>query len=39
RLSDVLGLKVAIDHRGEGGSVTIRYSTLDQLDEVVRRLS
>lgn len=39
RLSDVLGLKVAIDHRGEGGSVTVRYSTLDQLDEVVRRLS
>lgn len=39
RLSDALGLKVAIDHRGEGGSVTIRYSTLDQLDEVIRRLS
>lgn len=39
RLSDALGLKVAIDHRGEGGSVTIRYSDLDQLDEVVRRLS
>jgi len=39
RLSDTLGLKIAIDHRGEGGSVTIRYSNLDQLDEVVRRLS
>lgn len=39
RLSDTLGLKVAIDHRGEGGAVTIRYSSLDQLDEVVRRLS
>lgn len=39
RLSDVLGLKVAIDHRGEGGSLTVRYSNLDQLDEVVRRLS
>lgn len=39
RLSDALGLKVAIDHRGEGGSITVRYSTLDQLDEVIRRLS
>ena len=38
RLSDALGLAVAIDHRGEGGEVKIRYKTLDQLDEVIRRL-
>jgi ParB family chromosome partitioning protein len=39
RLSDELGLKVTIDHKGEGGTVSIRYSKLDQLDEVVRRLN
>jgi hypothetical protein len=31
-------LRVAIDHRGEGGVMHIRYASLDQLDEVVRRL-
>ena len=39
RLSDALGLAVAIDHRGKGGELRIRYKTLDQLDEVIRRLS
>jgi len=38
RLSDTLGLAVAIDHRDRGGALTIRYRSLDQLDEVVRRL-
>jgi ParB family chromosome partitioning protein len=38
RLSDVLGLAVGIDHRGNGGVLRVRYRTLDQLDEVVRRL-
>ena len=38
RLSDVLGLTVIIDHRGEGGALQIRYRSLDQLDDVVRRL-
>jgi len=38
RLSDALGLKVTIDHRGERGTVHIQYRDLDQLDEVVRRL-
>ena len=38
RLSDALGLTVTIDHRGKGGAVQIQYRTLDQLDEVVRRL-
>src|SRR5581483_2774585 len=34
-----LGLTVDIDHEGRaGGSVKIRYKTLDQLDEVTRRL-
>jgi ParB family chromosome partitioning protein len=38
RLSDALGLAVAIDHRGKGGELRVRYKTLDQLDEVIRRL-
>ena len=38
RVSDALGLKVVIDHRGEGGVVRIQYRNLDQLDDVVRRL-
>ena len=38
RVTDELGLVVAIDHHGAGGVVRIRYRTLEQLDEVVRRL-
>jgi len=38
RLSDALGLAVNIDHRDRGGILSIRYRSLDQLDEVVRRL-
>jgi ParB family transcriptional regulator, chromosome partitioning protein len=38
RLSDALGLVIAIDHRGQGGQLRICYKDLDQLDEVIRRL-
>jgi ParB family chromosome partitioning protein len=38
RVSDVLGLAVSIDHRGEGGVLQVRYRNLEQLDDVVRRL-
>ena len=38
RVSDALGLRVTIDHRGDGGVMHIRYAGLDQLDDVVRRL-
>ena len=38
RLSDALGLVINIDHRGKGGVLRVRYRTLDQLDEVIRRL-
>jgi ParB family chromosome partitioning protein len=38
RLSDALGLAVTLDQRGHGGVVQIRYRTLDQLDDLVRRL-
>ncbi len=37
-LSDVLGLKVSIDHKERGGKVEIKYRTLEQLDDVCQRL-
>ena len=39
RLSDVLGLHVAIDHREQGGRLEIRYRTLEQLDDICVKLS
>jgi ParB family transcriptional regulator, chromosome partitioning protein len=38
RVSDALGLAVAVNHRDPGGSVQISYRNLEQLDEVMRRL-
>ena len=38
RLADALGLVVAIAGRGEAGEIRIRYSRLEQLDEICRRL-
>ncbi len=38
-LSEALGLQVSIDDRGGKGTVTVRYVTLEQLDELCRRLS
>ena len=37
-VSDALGLAVTIDHRRNGGAVHIRYRSLDQLRDVMRRL-
>ncbi|KXF79254.1 chromosome partitioning protein ParB [Paramesorhizobium deserti] len=37
-LSDVMGMKVDINHREKGGDVRIRYASLEQLDEICRRL-
>ncbi|MBX3584070.1 MAG: ParB/RepB/Spo0J family partition protein [Rhizobiaceae bacterium] len=37
-LSDVTGLSVAISHKEKGGEVRIGYRTLDQLDDLCRRL-
>ena len=39
RLSDVLGLHVAIDHKDQGGRVEIRYRTLEQLEAVCAKLA
>jgi ParB family chromosome partitioning protein len=38
RISDALGLAVSIDERKRGGTLTIRYRSLEQLDDVLRRL-
>lgn len=39
QLADALGLPVALDDRGgKGGSLTIDYKTLEQLDGVIARL-
>ena len=37
-LGDVLGMAVSIDHRAQGGSVSIRYRSLEQLDIICKRL-
>jgi ParB family transcriptional regulator, chromosome partitioning protein len=39
-LSQALGLAVTLKHKGQtGGTVTITYKTLEQLDEISRRIS
>ncbi|MDP1914432.1 ParB/RepB/Spo0J family partition protein [Brevundimonas sp.] len=37
-LADALGLKVQLTDRGGKGELTIRYGTLEQLDDLCRRL-
>ncbi len=39
QLGDVLGLNVRISHGEKGGTLTLAYSTLDQLDMVCQRLT
>jgi ParB family chromosome partitioning protein len=39
QLSEALGLQVSIDHKGPGGSVSIKYRSLDQLDDITARLA
>lgn len=39
QLGDLLGLKVGIVHDGKSGSVTLAYSSLEQLDMICQRLS
>lgn len=34
-----LGLRVSISAQGQGGTLSIQYQTLDQLDEVIERLT
>lgn len=37
-LSNVIGLNVTVNHREKGGEVRISYKTLEQLDDLCRRL-
>lgn len=37
-LADVIGMKVIIRHGKKGGNLKIHYSSLEQLDEICRRL-
>lgn len=39
QLGDILGLKVQVVHKGQGGAVTLNYTSLDQLDMICQRLS
>ena len=39
QLGDMLGIKVQVTHKGQGGAVTLHYSSLDQLDMICQRLS
>jgi len=39
QLTDMLGVKVEVVHKGHGGTVTLHYSSLDQLDMICQRLS
>lgn len=37
-LSDVMGLRVAVNHKQSGGEIRIAYRTLEQLDDLCRKL-
>ena len=37
-LGDLLGLSVSIDHRGPGGTISMRYGSLAAFDNLLRRL-
>jgi ParB family chromosome partitioning protein len=39
QLGDILGLRVVVAHKGQGGAVTLHYSSLEQLDMICQRLS
>lgn len=39
QLGDLLGLSVRVSHGAKGGTLTLNYSTLDQLDMICQRLS
>ncbi|MDG4884434.1 ParB/RepB/Spo0J family partition protein [Mesorhizobium sp. WSM4884] len=37
-MTDTIGMIVSIEHKGKGGTLRINYRTLEQLDELCRRL-
>ncbi|MCA9620622.1 MAG: chromosome partitioning protein ParB, partial [Myxococcales bacterium] len=38
RFSRRVGAKVAVEHKGKGGQVVIRYGDLDELDRIIANL-
>ncbi|MEE8294352.1 MAG: ParB/RepB/Spo0J family partition protein [Sphingomonadales bacterium] len=38
KLSEGLGLRASVDHKGKGGKLVIHYKDVDQLDEVCKKL-
>lgn len=38
-LSNLLGLKVEIDFSGKGGRIVFHYASLEQLDDILHRIS
>ncbi len=39
RLSDAIGLRVIIDNKGTSGTVQIQYRSVEQFDEIMRRIT
>jgi ParB family chromosome partitioning protein len=39
QLGDMLGVRVQVTHKGEGGTVSLNYSSLEQLDMICLRLT
>ncbi|MEE9271953.1 MAG: ParB/RepB/Spo0J family partition protein [Robiginitomaculum sp.] len=39
KLSSYIGLQVSINHKGQGGKLSINYKTPDQLEAVIKRLN
>ncbi|WP_136621622.1 MULTISPECIES: ParB/RepB/Spo0J family partition protein [Mesorhizobium] len=37
-LTDTIGMIVSVDHKGKGGTLRVSYRSLEQLDELCRRL-
>ncbi|TIT98641.1 MAG: ParB/RepB/Spo0J family partition protein [Mesorhizobium sp.] len=37
-MTDTIGMIVSIEHKGKGGTLKVNYRSLDQLDELCRRL-
>ena len=38
-MTNALGMPVAIETKGKGGTLSISYASLDQLDDILKRLS
>jgi ParB family chromosome partitioning protein len=38
-ITNLLGLKTEIDFKGNSGTLTVKYKTLEQLDDILERLS